>query len=570
MTNKAICALVVDDEAMVNQLIQKQVTNLGYVISGAAFDGLEAVELTRQLRPDVVLMDLQMFNPETGQDDLRAGLEATRVIQEQCPTPVILLTAHESPELIQQASEAGVGAYLVKPARNGELERAIAIALARFKDMMALRQLNQELETEIAGRMQAEQSLRESNRHLEETLVELKATQKQVVRKERLAAVGQLAAGIAHEFNNILASISLYTAMSLRMSTLSPRIRERLQIIAEQTQHAGDLVQQMLDFGRRAMLKRESIDVMALLEETVSLLARTLPENIDVTLACEVSEFMIDADPERIQQAVVNLALNARDAMHEGGELCIGLERLRVEQGQRGPLPEIEAGEWVQVTVTDTGTGIPPDVLPHIYEPFFTTRAPMGSGLGLAQVYGIVNQHEGHIGVETRVSVDSPQSPGGGQSSGTTFTLYLPALPATEPQLKTPGWEAPGLDQGGGETVLVVEDSLPMRTALVDCLEMLNYRVLEAVNGHDALTVFEAHQGEIALVLSDWMMPGMGGLELARALNQRHQFTKVLMLTGHSLDQEVLDATPESVVGWVQKPPHLDQLAQKVAQAVRD
>jgi len=569
MKKKPIRTLVVDDEAMVNQLVQKQVKNLGHVVSGAAFDGLEAVELTHQLRPDVVLMDLQMFNPETGQDDLMAGLEATRIIQERCPTPVILLTAHESTKLIQQASEAGVGAYLVKPARPSDLERAIAVALARFNDMMALRQLNQELEAEIAGRVQAERSLQESNLHLEEAMVELKAAQGQVVRQERMAAVGQLAAGIAHEFNNILASISLYTAMSLRTPTLSPRIHERLQIIDEQTQHAVNLVQQILDFGRKSMLKRKSLDVITLVEETAARLAQTLPENINVTLVCGAGEFVVDADQERIQQAIVNLSRNARDAMSEGGELRIELERLRMEQGQRMPLPDMEAGEWVKVTVTDTGTGIPPDVLPHIYEPFFTTRAPLGHGLGLAQVYGIVKQHAGHIDVETRVAVDSPQPPDGGQPSGTTFTLYLPALSVIETQLQTPALQVEGLNQGAGETILVVEDSLAMRTALVDCLEMLNYRVLEAVDGQDALVMFEKHQDEIALVVSDWMMPSMGGLALARVLKQRYQLAKVLILTGHSLDHEILDAVPENVVGWVQKPPHLEQLSQAVAQAMQ-
>ena len=280
-------------------------------------------------------------------------------------------------------------------------------------------------------------------------------------------------------------------------------------------------------------------------------------------MAQGADEYEIDADPSRAQQAIVNLALNARDAMPDGGELRIGLERIRIKEGQETPLPEMPPGEWVRVTVTDTGTGIPSDVLPHIFEPFFTTRAPLGHGLGLAQAYGIVKQHEGYIDVETEVG------------HGTTFTLYWPALPVSRPEAIRP--EPPTLSFGSGETVLVVEDDDAMRKALMDALEMLNYQVLSAKHGLEALAVFERHEGDpstgsgqrISVVLSDWAMPLMGGLELARELNQRYPTVKVLMLTGYPLDRRTRATAPEGVVGWVQKPPSLEQLARVVAQAVK-
>jgi two-component system cell cycle sensor histidine kinase/response regulator CckA len=416
---------------------------------------------------------------------------------------------------------------------------------------------------DITERIQAEEALRESHRRLEETLAELRATQQKVIQQERLAAVGQLAAGIAHDFNNILASIVLYAQMSLRMPELAPKIRGRLETIARQAERATDLVQQILDFGRRAVLRRQAIDLVSLCEETVGLLKRTLPEQIRIELVQGVDEYEIDADPSRVQQAIVNLALNARDAMPDGGELRIGLERIRIKEGQETPLPEMPPGEWVRVTVTDTGTGIPSDVLPHIFEPFFTTRAPLGHGLGLAQAYGIVKQHEGYIDVETEVG------------HGTTFTLYWPALPVSRPEAIRP--EPPTLSFGSGETVLVVEDDDAMRKALMDALEMLNYQVLSAKHGLEALAVFERHEGDpstgsgqrISVVLSDWAMPLMGGLELARELNQRYPTVKVLMLTGYPLDRRTRATAPEGVVGWVQKPPSLEQLARVVAQAVK-
>ncbi|MGC9395520.1 MAG: PAS domain S-box protein [Anaerolineae bacterium] len=407
---------------------------------------------------------------------------------------------------------------------------------------------------DITERKQTEQALREMNQRLEETLTELRDTQKQMMHQERLAAVGQLAAGIAHDFNNILASIVLYTQMSLR-AELPLQIRQRLEVIAQQTNRAADLVQQVLDFGRRAVLERQPLMLDSFLKEVVKLLQRTLPENVQIDLTSDSGEHLILADPTRIQQVVVNLALNARDAMPNGGEIHISLTRI---SGQRincidcGP---IFGGEWVEIAVADTGFGIPPEALPHIFEPFFTTRAPLGHGLGLAQVYGIVNQHNGHIAVETQAGEE-----------GTTFRLYWPALQPTPSQPPVP--PSSTIAQGQGETILVVEDDAIVRAALTDALDVLGYNVLEAANGEEALTMHAARAGDVALVLSDWVMPAMGGLELVRALQERAPTLRVLMLTGHPLSQETRETVPPNVVGWTLKPPNLQQLAHDVRKAL--
>jgi signal transduction histidine kinase len=244
------------------------------------------------------------------------------------------------------------------------------------------------------------------------------------MQQERLAAVGQLSAGIAHDFNTLLTSISLYTQMSLHADELSPQLRTRLEVIGSQTDQAAHLVQQVLDFGRRAVLERRPLALAPFLDEIGDLLKHTLPENIHVTLACEPGEHTIDADSERVRQALVNLALNARDAMPQGGELHIRVSRTTERDEIKCVIcgQTIAGSEWVKLTVTDTGTGIPPNVLPYIFEPFFTTRAPLGHGLGLAQVYGIVKQHQGHIDVRTRAG------------QGTTVALYWPALSAPQPE----------------------------------------------------------------------------------------------------------------------------------------
>ena len=241
--------------------------------------------------------------------------------------------------------------------------------------------------------------------------------------QDRLATVGQMAAGIAHDFNNILAVIVLYSQMLLQ-SDLSSRDKERLKAIYEQAQRATTLVSQILDFSRRAVMERRPLQLVPFLEELADILERTLPETIAVKLTYDRGEYLVNADPTRLQQALMNLAVNARDAMPDGGDFSVRLEQ--IETGANAPLPDMAPGQWIRITVADTGEGIEPNDLPSIFDPFYTTKEPgQGTGLGLAQVYGIVKQHEGFIDVVSR--------PG----EGTQFTIYLPARPIITKRSKT-------------------------------------------------------------------------------------------------------------------------------------
>jgi two-component system, cell cycle sensor histidine kinase and response regulator CckA len=312
-----------------------------------------------------------------------------------------------------------------------------------------------------------------------------------------------LAAGIAHDFNNILAAITLYTSLMKKENDLSQQNKRRLNVINKQAWHASHLVQQILDFSRQSVLERHHLDLLPLLKEQVKLFSRTFPENITVALNVEEAEsYIVNADPTRLQQMLTNLALNARDAMPDGGKLRLDLRKSANEQAD---LPDMASAEWLSLSVTDTGTGILPEALPYIFEPFFTTKEPgKGSGLGLAQVHGIVGQHGGHIHVETEVG------------QGTVFKIYLPAV--LLPAIESPTPVGINPVQGQGELVLLVEDGAVLRRALHEILEILNYRVLEASNGQEALALL-AEQGEqIALVLSDVVMPEMGGKALVQAM----------------------------------------------------
>ena len=384
--------------------------------------------------------------------------------------------------------------------------------------------------------------------------------QRRTQQQERLAAVGQLAVGIAHDFNNIMAVIVLYTQMGLRLPDIPAQLRDRLQVVDQQARRATELIQQILDFSRRAVLERRPMDLTPFLKEIVKLLERTVPESIKMEFTYGRDEYTVNADPTRVQQVVMNLAINARDAMLSkgSGALSIVLSRAAAtDEIHCVTCGEVSEGEWVRIAVTDTGEGIPADVLTHIFEPFFTTKdVGKGTGLGLAQVYGIVKQHEGHIDVSTKLG------------AGTTFTVYLP--PLLEHQPEAPAIETRTVVQGQGETILVVEDNADLRKALAMSVELLNYRVLAAADGLEALDTLEQHAGEVSLVLSDLVMPEMGGAALFHAMRQRGLTLPMVLLSGHPREKEMESLRELGLAGWMLKPPNMAKLSQLFARALRE
>lgn len=386
-------------------------------------------------------------------------------------------------------------------------------------------------------------------------LSEVKQSLRTAQLQDRLAAVGQLAAGIAHDFNNILGTIMLYSEMLLRYDGFPEQELHRLRTMVQQARRGANLVSQILDFSRRSVVQLHAMDLGTFLQEMVELLSRTLPESIRVELAAEDGRFVIDADPSRLQQVVMNLALNARDAMPEGGQLHFLVTRFEFAEDDPAPFAGMPEGPWVRLQLRDTGAGISPENLARIFEPFFTTKAPgEGTGLGLAQVYGLVKQHRGYIDVDSE--------PG----AGTCFTLYFP-----HSQREAGGVEGPQADRvaipgrvGGGQTILVAEDDETTRRAVAEILQSLGYRVISAGSGRQAIEIFEGNPGGIDLVLSDLVMPDMGGKQLYEALSSRHAGVKVLMMTGYPLGVETKELLDRRKVDWLQKPFSSESIAQRV------
>ena len=374
-------------------------------------------------------------------------------------------------------------------------------------------------------------------------VTERRHLEKQVQRQERLAAVGQLAGGIAHDFNNFLMTIVFYAHLLLRDKDAPPDTVSIAETIVGEANRAANLVRQVLDFSRRSVMDTQPVDLASFVEEVMDILRKTLPENIRVLTEVGNDEYTVEIDPTRIQQAIMNLALNARDAMPNGGQLRIGLSRVTVgpEGMELAGISDLElaAGDWVRLSVVDTGAGMAEHVRTHLFEPFFTTKGPKGNGLGLAQVYGIVKQHWGEVNVQTKLG------------RGTTFQIYLPAHTKSYQVIESEGMS--GIPEGRGETILFIEDEDKVRDAGQRLLQSLGYRVLTVSNGKEGIEVFR-RAGKVDLVLTDMIMPEMGGREVIERLKQIAPGIKALIITGYTMQEDIQALKEAGFVDIVYKP----------------
>jgi nitrogen-specific signal transduction histidine kinase/ActR/RegA family two-component response regulator len=364
-------------------------------------------------------------------------------------------------------------------------------------------------------------------------ITERKKLEQQLRQAQKVEAIGQLAGGIAHDFNNLVGIIIGYSEIFEERLGLDDPLRPKAEQIKKAGRRAASLTRQLLAFSRQQALEPRVLDLNAVIADTLKMLRRLIDENVELVAVPEPALGRVSADQGQIEQIIMNLTVNARDAMPRGGKLTISTGNAEMDDAFVRLHPGAIPGSYVVLSVSDTGCGMDLETQTHIFEPFFTTKGEgKGTGLGLATVYGVVKQSGGYISVKSEPGI------------GSTFRIYLP-------RIQEPVASAAPVDGGekkahGCETVLLVEDAHVLRELARELLEAGGYTVLEAANGADAISLAEKHPGPIHLLLSDVVMPGMNGPELAGKIIGARPDTKVLYMSGYTGDalpvQELLNS----------------------------
>jgi signal transduction histidine kinase len=462
-------------------------------------------------KSDLVLLDLSL--PDSH------GLETFDLVQGCAKdVPIVVLTGLDDEVMANQAVRRGAQDYLVK----GRLDGTLLARAARY----------------AVERKQSEKALRESEARLRQS--------------QKMEGIGQLAGGIAHDFNNLLTVINSYSDMLLgEVGVESPFVRNGLGQIKEAGHRAASLTRQLLAFTRQQVLEPKILDLNESVSTMAKLLRRLIGEDIALVLCPHPALGRVKVDPGQVEQVIMNLAVNARDAMPGGGQLTIETTNVEVGRIDADQHPSIDPGSYVMLEVRDTGCGMGADTQAHIFEPFFTTKGlGKGTGLGLATVYGIVKQSGGSIGVSSALG------------QGTTFKIYLPRIEGVAERLEP--ISTPNVPLRGSETILLVEDEEMVRGLAQAILALNGYTVLAAKSVTDALRFAQEELQPIHLLLTDTIMPGMNGPELAQQVLAMRPAMKVLFMSGYT--DKVLSSTTawEPGTAFLQKPLTPQTLGDKV------
>jgi two-component system, cell cycle sensor histidine kinase and response regulator CckA len=387
-----------------------------------------------------------------------------------------------------------------------------------------------------------------------EDVTDRRALEDQFRQAQKMEAVGRLAGGVAHDFNNLLMVIAGYAEVILSQLPSDHPLYEKGKAIQQAADRATTLTRQLLAFSRKQLLELKVVDVNAIVEDMERLLSPLIGENVKLSTLLAPQAALTRADAGQLEQVLMNLVVNGKDAMPGGGTLTIQTQTAVVDGSHRRAQQFIRPGNYVVLSVSDTGMGMDKETQSRIFEPFFTTKEKgKGTGLGLSTVYGIVKQSGGYVMVQSE------------KGQGSTFQIYLPQVDGTAEYNSSP---APDATLGGSETVLLVEDEDSVRQLVRDTLEAKGYSVLEAKSGEEGLETVARHQGAIQLVITDVVMPGMSGRELVKKLAQTNPTTKVLYLSGYTEDTIVSDGSIESGTAFLQKPFSLQNLSRKVREVL--
>ncbi len=388
-----------------------------------------------------------------------------------------------------------------------------------------------------------------------EDVTEQRRLEQQLRQAQKMEAVGRLAGGIAHDFNNLLMVISGYCEFLLERIGSDPALRGPAQEIANASNRATSLTRQLLAFSRKQMLTPKVLDLNEVVTENLKMLNRLIGEDIDLVMVPGTELGAVKADPGQIEQVIMNLAVNARDAMPRGGRLTIETSNVTLDADYARFHAPVSPGEYIMLAISDTGQGMDVETQNHIFEPFFTTKGHKGTGLGLSTVYGIIKQSGGYIWVYSE------------SGKGTSFKIYLPRVSATGETIDVQQHESAAVEVGH-ETILVVEDELNLRRLARQYLEKQGYTVLEAADGSAAITISSSYPGPIHLLLTDVIMPGMNGKELAQRLTSLRPETRVLYMSGYTENVIGHNGTLDNGVTLLPKPFTLPALRSKVREVL--
>ena len=390
-----------------------------------------------------------------------------------------------------------------------------------------------------------------------EDVTERRALEQQLRQSQKMEAVGRLAGGIAHDFNNLLMVILGYSEFLLERLGAEPHLRGPAQEISSAAERASSLTRQLLAFSRKQMLAPRIVNLNDVATENIKMLTRMIGEDIDLVMVPATNLWPIRADAGQIDQVIMNLAVNARDAMPSGGKLTIETSNVTLDEDYARFHAPLRPGDYVMIAISDTGAGMDTDTQSHIFEPFFTTKGTKGTGLGLSTVYGIVKQSGGYIWVYSEVG------------RGTTFKIYLPRVASIgEPAAQVAAPVEYRKVEPGTETILLVEDEANLRYLARQYLEKQGYKVIEAADGAVAMQIAVAHEAMIHLLLTDVIMPGMNGRELAQRIAEIRPNVKILYMSGYTENVIGHNGMLDAGIRLLQKPFNLRDLKSKVREVL--
>jgi two-component system cell cycle sensor histidine kinase/response regulator CckA len=491
-------ALILEDLEMDCALLVRELENDGFSVTHKRVEN--GPDLRKSLIAeswDIVISDYSMpgFN----------GKAALTIVKELKPDiPFIFVSGTIGEDVAVEAMRNGAQDYVMK----GKLKR-LAPAIRRELKEAELRQEHKRIELQM--------------RHL-----------------EKFEVIGKLAGGIAHDFNNVLGAIQGWAELGLQESPKESRPANLFQSIHSQSLRAAGLTRQLLAYARRQIIEPRNFDLNQVLAETGGMLRRVIGKNIDIEMDLSPMPLVVRADPSQIEQVIMNLCLNGRDAMQQGGQLRIQTSHVDFDHDYCKQHQYVRPGKYVRLSISDTGTGMDSETMQHIFEPFFTTKGVgQGTGLGLATTFAIVKQHLGCVETESELG------------KGTTFNVYLPAFEGpAQPRLVLDETPAPR----GTETILVAEDNDGVLELIQDVLKSLGYKVIVARDGEEAIAEFKSNAGKISLVLLDMQMPKASGQEVYETIREPNSEVPVILTSGYVGPDTELSLSESGKVALLQKP----------------